>query len=195
MGECVKCGFDNTEDAFACARCTWPFSLGAWRSTTFKIRRVTIDTGCINAKQGDPDLNTLERWAAEDKIVLERSDALLDELTGPDRVSKAMSMNAHPDVWILGVSQLGIDTVLAGPDLAGPFEETLFPTTATLTANQTADVAHLRSVVLTGSDMFVTKNPRDFIARGKQEALAGMGVWVFSPNELVQHLRNLYGWT
>ena len=94
----------------------------------------------------------------------------------------------------LRVSRLGIDTVLAGPDMTEPIEETLIPTTDGLTSNQQADVDHLRSHVLTGGDVFVTRNPRDFIVRGKQGVLAKMGIWVFMPEELVRHLQGMYGW-
>lgn len=195
LPECVKCGLDNSEDASGCPRCTWPFTLQAWCSTNFKIRRVTIDTGCINAKQADADLNTLEHWAAEGKIVLERSDALLRELRGPHRVAKATAVNPHPQVWTFGVSRFGIDTVFAGPNMAAPIEDILFPTTDVLSDNQHADVDHLRLHVLTGGDIFVTKNPRDFIAQGKQGVLAKLGIWVFTPENLVRHLHTLYGWS
>jgi hypothetical protein len=124
--ECVKCGKENTDDADVCARCSWPFTVAGWGSTTFKIRRVTIDTGCINVKQADCHLNVLERWGAEGKIVLERADALLRELRGADRIAKAEALSPHPPVWVMGVSRMGIDTFLAGPDMTGPIEDTLF---------------------------------------------------------------------
>jgi len=70
----------------------------------------------------------------------------------------------------------------------------MFPTTSVLTANQKYDIEHLRLHVLTGGDVFVTRNTRDFVAHGKQPGLARLGIWVFTPGELVIFLRELYGW-
>ena len=192
---CVKCGKQSEDDAPACVGCTWPFTLHAWRTTRFAIRRVTLDTGCINVKGADVDLSTLERWAHEGKITLERSDELLRELHGAARIAKAGALKPHPDVWRLGISRLGLDTLLAGPDMQEPIRETLFPTTASLSPNQQADVEHLRAHVFTGGDVFVTKNPRDFMRWGKQGVFSKLGIWVLSPSELVTLLEDLYHWS
>lgn len=192
--ECVKCGYPFQVPVNACHQCSWPCSLDAWSDTEFQIKRVTIDTSCINAKQLDPDLNILETWAEENHIKIERSDALIKELLGQDRIAKAEKIQLQPQVWILGQNALGIDTVLAGPDVSGPVQEILFPTTKILTNNQEYDVEHLRTHVLTGGDVFVTRNPNDFLVRGRQSSLACLGIWVFDPPGVVEFLVNLYGW-
>ena len=64
----------------------------------------------------------------------------------------------------------------------------LFPTSQHLTPNQEKDIEHLQYHVHTGGDLFVTRNPKDFIYRGKQEALWSIGIWVFTPEEVVEHL-------
>jgi hypothetical protein len=194
MAECVKCGRANAQDAPACVDCQWPFILSAWQKSTHHIRRITIDTGCVNARQQNEDLNQLERWAQEGQLLIERSPAFLQELVGPARVRKAQELQPHPAVWVLDQSSLGVDTTLAGPDVHEEVRDVLFPTTSSLTSNQAADVEHLRSHVLTGADAFVTLNPRDFILRGKQESLQQLGIWAFTPKELVALLRALYGW-
>jgi len=194
VAECVKCGFEATPGSAACERCTWPFTFASWSSTVHKIRRITLDTGCINAKGADPHLNTLERWADAGLLELERSKAMLEELKGEARVAKAQSLGPHPNLFTLGISVLDGPDVLAGPDLSGPLQRTLFPTAIPLTDNQRRDVEHLRLHVRTGGDIFLTLNPNDFVTRGRQAELASIGIWVLSPRELVELVTKLYGW-
>lgn len=194
MPECVKCGSDNQAGVEACRDCGWPFVMSAWRGSPHRVQRVTIDTNCINQKQADVALNTLERWAAEGKFVIERAPAMLNELKGSARIAKANALLQHRSGWVLGESLLGIDTCLAGPDMEAELIDTLFPTTAMLTSNQRADIEHLRSHVRTGADVFVTKNSRDFIAVGKQAELRMFGIWVFEPSELVAFCQDAYQW-
>jgi hypothetical protein len=192
--ECVKCGQFNAPGAQACGRCTWPFSRKAWDTTTQRLRRITLDTGCINAKGFNHDLNTLERWAAHGQIVLQRSDAMLAELHGEARIEKAKALTPHPGLLTFGVSIYGGPDVFAGPDLSSEIEYVLFPTAHPLTSNQGHDVEHLRLHVRTGGDVFVTLNPNDFVTRGRQEELRSWGIWVLSPAESVRLLGDLYGW-
>ncbi len=70
----------------------------------------------------------------------------------------------------------------------------MFPTTKVLNSNQEYDIEHLRSHVLTGGDIFVTRDPKDFIVRGKKEALSSLGIWVFEPKSAVEFISDLYGW-
>jgi hypothetical protein len=65
----------------------------------------------------------------------------------------------------------------------------LVPTSRRLTSNQEKDIEHLQYHVHTGGDLFVTHNANDFIRRGKQEALQSIGIWVFTPEQVVEHLR------
>ncbi|MBM4132949.1 MAG: hypothetical protein FJ245_04190 [Nitrospira sp.] len=153
-----------------------------------------MDTGCINAKQLDQDLNALERWASSGNLELQRSSAMLEELKGETRVAKAKSLGVHPNLFTIGVSVLDGPGVLAGPDLFEDLQQILFPTANALTGNQRFDVEHLRLHVRTGGDIFVTMNPNDFITRGRQATLASVGIWVLSPAELVGLLKELYGW-
>ena len=192
--ECVKCSQSVPYGARSCGACTWPLSLDGWKHSTFVVKRVTIDTGCINVKQKDSNLNTLESWASQGHIRIERSQALIEELRGKDRLDKANTIDPHPDVWTLGMGALGIDTTLAGPDMYAPINDILFPTTRILTRNQEYDIEHLRSHVLTGGDVFVTRNPNDFVVRGKKESLAALGIWVFDPPGAVRFLQDLYDW-
>jgi len=120
---------------------------------------------------------------------------LLKELRGPaKRIAKGEAIDKHPALFTIGISILGGDDVLAGPDLRDELTQMLFPTTRTLTVNQEYDIEHLRLHVRTGGDAFITKNTNDFINNGKQEKLAQIGIWVFTPAELVGLLQKLYNW-
>jgi len=189
MLACVKCGCENADTARTCASCTWPFSIEGWRQTSFKIQRLTIDTGCVNAKRQDPDLNKLETWAAQGWLRIERASVLLKELRGEKRRNKAKEIDPHPGLFTLGVSMLGGGDVLAGPDIPATLKGILFPTVRNLTKRQENDIEHLRAHVQVGGDVFVTKNTSDFIKNGKQQQLARIGIWVFQPTELVSLLR------
>ena len=191
---CVKCGYDFPYGSDSCVKCSWPLSKKGWKNTTYIIERVTIDTGCINVKREDENLNKLESWAKAGFLKVQRSESLIKELKGEDRLQKANNIEEHPDVWILGESALGENTVLAGPDLSKPISDIIFPTTKVLNTNQQYDVEHLKSHVLTGGDLFVTNDPNDFIVRGKQDDLSSLGIWVFDPRGAVVFLENLYGW-
>jgi len=193
LSECVKCGKAFIRDAAACDMCSWPLTRGAWSSSKCRIFRVTLDTSCVNAKGRNPDLNTLERWAAAGHLALQRSAEMLKELQGEAPVAKASSLATHPDLFSLDANFLGSPDVLAGPDIPQELRQILFPTAKPLTENQGADVEHLRLHVRTGGDVFVTLNPNDFITRGRQEALSSFGIWVLSPAELVGLLKELYG--
>ncbi len=194
MTRCVKCGIEILTDVRSCSACTWPFSLDAWPETSIQIHRITLDTGCINAKGRNKWLNTLERWAARGLLELQRSDAMLTELSGDERVAKAESIPQHPRLFVLDSSTLHEPEVLAGPDLWPELREELFPTAHPMTSNQVHDIEHLRTHIRTGGDVFVTLNPNDFIKRGRQERMRACGIWVMWPKEIVDLLHSLYGW-
>ncbi len=194
MFECVKCGYQNKRRASECAQCTWPFSEDAWGSTSSKIKKITIDTGCVNAKGEDKSLNKLEEWASEGLVEIQRADVFMKELKGDDRLAKGKQIQPHPGLFTIRQSVLGGGDVLAGPDLTTYIEEILFPTAHTLTPNQENDIQHLSQHVRVGNDVFVTLNTKDFVKHGKQAALAERGIWVFTPSEIVDLLERLYGW-
>ena len=192
--DCVRCGGKNALGAIACTDCRWPFTLEAWADFGRPPYRITLDTGCINARRQNEELNALELWAQQGKVVLQRSEAMLAEIRGEERVSKATALTPHPWLFTLGVSALNGPDVLAGPDMDAEVEAVLFPTSATLTPNQRHDVEHLRRHIQTGGDVFVTLNPNDFIARGRQKRFRSVGIWVMSPGELVSLLESTLGW-
>jgi hypothetical protein len=160
--------------------------------TTRKVRRLTLDTGCVNVKGLDPYLNQLEKWQGQGLIDLQRARPFLEELKGPPaRIEKGEAIEPHPPTWRLGFSALGEGpAVLAAamPD-RDHLRTLLFPTSHPLTTRQENDIRHLQYHVHTGGDLFVTRNPNDFIRRGKQESLWSIGIWAFTPEEVVEHLR------
>lgn len=191
---CLMCGVGKigTDN---CPACTWPYSLDGWKNFRIGLRRITIDTGCINAKKQNESLNKLEEWGQSGKLDIQKATPFLVEFKGPStHHEKAHKIDNHPPLFVIGSSCLGDGSVLAGPDLIKQIQEILFPSVKSLTENQKNDVLHLREHVWTGGHAFVTLNTKDFINSGKKETLRGFGVWVFTPDELVNHLNELYDW-
>ncbi len=94
---------------------------------------------------------------------------------------------------MLGVSALDGGAVLAGPEFNTKLlARVLFPGVDVLSSKQLRDIEHLQQHVRTGGDCFVTLDS-DFITGGRREALRKIGIWVFRPDELVEHLRAGYG--
>ena len=195
MSDCVRCGRSYLPGEPSCTACTWPFSSEAWSATTLRVRRVTLDTNCVNAAGRNIDLNILESWAEAGHLELQRSDAMLQELSGEQRVAKAGSIPSHPGLFRFGVSAFGGSDVLAGPDMGSEIRSILFPMVRNLIARQEFDIQQLRLHIQTGGDLFVTLNKNDFITHGRQAQLRGRGIWVLLPEETVGLLRKLYGWT
>ncbi|MEK6599936.1 MAG: hypothetical protein AABY52_06325 [Deltaproteobacteria bacterium] len=192
---CLMCGVGEigTDN---CSACTWPYSRAGWQRFRRGVKRITIDTGCINAKRKNEFLNKFEEWESQGKIQIQRATPFLEEFKGPPKhVEKAKDIETHPSVIMLDVSILGDGSVLAGPDLREAIQPILFPHTRTLTRNQLNDLRHLHEHIETGGDIFVTLNTNDFIANSKQELLKKLGVWVLTPKETVDLIRDIYGWS
>jgi hypothetical protein len=158
---------------------------------------LTLDSSCVNAKQRDPDLNQLEAWAVEGLVRLLRTEALDEEVRpGSLQEPKARTVPTPPPPFILDASVLGGGDALKGEWLAEEvFRKVLFPSTApaALTPSQWKDIRHLQLHVYHGGDCFVTGNPNDFIRQGKQDVLRRLGIWAFTPDGMVAHVRAITG--
>jgi hypothetical protein len=114
----------------------------------------------------------------------------MEELRGIGRIKKGEQIPKQPELFRMGGSALDSDVVLAGPLI--PIEDLqalLLPTTKELTGKQQRDLEHLQQHIRTGSALFVTLDADDFIKHGRREALYRIGVWTFTPAEVVEHLR------
>jgi hypothetical protein len=192
--KCIHCGIGEVGPD-NCAACTWPYSEKGWSQFQLGLRRITIDTNCINAKGAIEALNLLEKWAAEGKIEIQKSTPFSVEARGTlEREAKASKVANHPPLFVLDSSTLGGGGVLAGPDLRNEIEKILFPGVSHLSVNQERDVQHLGEHVRTGGHLFVTLDKSDFMAGNKENQLRALGVWVVAPEKAVELLISLYGW-
>jgi hypothetical protein len=177
-----------------CAACSWPYSIEGWKKFSLGLRRITIDTCCINAKQKNDFLNKLGEWERAGKIEIQKASPLLEEFKGPvSHLKKAEQIDNHPPIAIFGATMLGDGSVYAGPDLIKDIQSILFPNVKTLSENQMRDIQHLREHVWTGGHIFVTID-KHFINAVKKETLRQLGVWVLTPEETVDLIRKVYNW-
>ena len=194
FSKCIHCGVGEVGPD-SCAACSWPYSDKGWLQFRLGLRRITIDTNCINARGAIEALNLLERWAAGGKIEIQRSAPFSVEVRGTlKREAKAEKVDDHPPLFILGSSTLGGGAVLAGPDLSDEIQKILFPGVAHFSLNQQRDVQHLSEHIRTGGHLFVTLDKRDFMAGNKEKDLRALGVWVVTPEKAVELLTSVYGW-
>ena len=190
---CVRCGAPDRGSR--CAKCSWPYARHEWVACRQRIRSLTLDTNCVNARSENEHLNQLEGWEAAGYVELRRAPAFIRELRGPaTRLSKAESIQPLSKPFTFGQSVLGGSDVLAGPSQIEEVRNILFPSTKELRPQQELDIEHLAYHNTVGSHLFVTLNDRDFIRFGKQEQLAFLGIWVFSPEQAVEFLSDLYDW-
>jgi len=193
--KCIHCGVgavgpDN------CTTCSWPYSEKGWLNFKMDLRRITIDTCCINAKQAHNTLNQLEKWKSEGKIEIQKSTPFSVEAQGNlKRAAKDRQVSGHPTASVLGPGfSLGDGSVLAGPDLRKEIQTILFPGVTVLSRGQERDILHLTEHVRTGGHLFLTLDRSDFIAGNKEKKLLSFGIWAVTPEKAVNLLISVYGW-
>lgn len=192
--KCIHCGIGEVGPD-NCAACSWPYSEKGWSNFTMDLRRITIDTNCINAKRAHGALNILEKWKNDGKIEIQKSTPFSVEAQGNrKREAKEKQVPGHPPLFVLGVSTLGGDAVLAGPDLIKEIQEILFPGVSPLSVGDERDVQHLAEHVRTGGHLFVTTDKGDFMSGNREKKLQSLGVWAVTPEKAVNFLASVHGW-
>ena len=193
--KCVHCGVGEVGPD-NCSACTWPYSEKGWTKFRLGLRRITIDTNCINSKGRSSPLNLLEKWAGEKKIEIQKSTPFFAEAQGNlRRQAKEKQIPGHPPLFFLDSSSLGDAAVLAGPDLRKEIQKILFPGVTALSVGQERDVQHLAEHVRTGGHLFVTMDTSDFMLGKKEKKLRCLGVWAVTPGKAVELLVSVYGWS
>jgi hypothetical protein len=192
--KCIHCGVGEVGPD-NCTTCSWPYSEKGWPYFKIGLRRITIDTSCINAKRAHDALNQLEKWKSEGKIEIQKSSPFSVEAQGNlRREAKEKQIPDHPPMFVLGSSLLNGGAVLAGPDLRKEIRAILFPGVVELSQSQERDVQHLAEHVRTGGHLFVTLDTSDFISGNKEKKLRSLGIWAVTPEKAVGLLISVYGW-
>ena len=125
--KCIHCGVGEVGPD-NCAACSWPYSENGWRTFKIGLRRITIDTSCINAKQASAPLNLLEKWAKDGKFEIQKATPFSVEAQGNwEREAKKKQVSGHPPLFTLGASFLGSGAVLAGPDIKNEIQKSSIP--------------------------------------------------------------------
>lgn len=192
--KCIHCGVGKVGPD-NCSACSWPYSENGWSNFRLGLRRITIDTNCVNVKQALLPLNLLEKWAEEGKIEIQKSSPFSIETQGnTKREAKEKSVASHPELFMLGSDCFDGSAVLAGPDLREEIQAVLFPSVTCLSIGQKRDVQHLAEHVRTGGHLFVTIDTSDFISGNKEKKLRSLGIWAVTPEKAVELFDLVYDW-
>lgn len=187
---CCRCSTALQAQAINCPGCTWPCHPDGWSRNRRPLRRLTLDTGCVNARGQCANLNQLEAWQVAGHIVLERTPAM-KELRGAARIARADTIKRQPRLFMDIGGGWG-NSVL--PARLVPIEDLrllLIPKTtpAAMSVNWLRDLEHLQHHVRTGADLWITKDTAaGFIDSPRREALYRIGIWAFTPLQAVAHL-------
>lgn len=167
-----------------------------------RTSRLSLDSCCLNVKGKDPYLNQIFNLAKVGLIELYASERVRSEQSGQKVTLKYRRLYQKRFEETKSISDLSFFPLNFGKDgvrfidenssnMLKELCEICFPGQPwkNLTDNQKNDVRILEAHVSRGLDYFLTKNPNDFIKKGKKENLERLGINVREPNE--EFLREL----
>jgi hypothetical protein len=153
--------------------------------------RLTLDTNCINLRQGLAAMNALESLAASGKIKLVTASAMIDDLAfdksrlAQARLDKANRLLEARGAFMVGHSHVGGYDVLGGPSIyehVDRIAEALRDGQSweRLDGNSQRDVLHLAAHLANDFEVFVT---RDGAILDSAVRLRALGLLVLSPED------------
>lgn len=168
-----------------------PFTIGIHVS---KRATITIDTNCINTKQGMEHMNKMEKWHDQKLVEIMKTDVMDTEFSDAPSKFRRKSQKYKEDIGV-GVfdhSRWG-HAVFGGEGVNYPLEEMkklLFPKFETLgkKAKKRAirDAMHLATHYMHKRDFFVTED-KNFIEK-RDKLTQRFGVTILTPKECVEKL-------
>lgn len=180
------------------------------------IVTLSLDTCVINARQGDPAMNELDRLYACGRVLHVKADAMDTELQGHYAPGLAKSAGYHEDIGacVLGYNRLGhmklgsrnppdVDETLPLAEMSDvgrlhAVAGVLWPGTTwdNLSGRQIMDVKHLATHAEYRRDVFVTNDQHFFHANlerkdgAKQQTLRErFGLLVKTPDKALEYVR------
>lgn len=172
-----------------------------------RLPRLTFDTNCIVSLLGRDEtppeefaaLYQIQRWHEEGRVRIWISEKTRTEsLSRTDTLSRLQEYPVAQSRWILGVSRLGIDTVLASDEQATDYSEmtrVVLPGQPLATRNlgDVFDMAILFEHYLQQNDLFVTRDGRLLRPAVRAKLRQRFGIRATDPIEAVTVLRLEYG--
>jgi len=164
---------------------------------------IIIDTCCINLKRKDSYLNQLEKWHKEGLIEIRKTFAMNDDFRengSADRRIKSSEYQEDRGISILGVPGCSpIPMRIGGKEQHKKFkkiEEIYFKTRGIKNPSPSdcrGDFMHLQSAILSGSDIFVTKDVKHFIGKDNKirkaiEKDKDFDILIRTPKEAVDYI-------
>jgi hypothetical protein len=163
-----------------------------------KVKTITIDTNCINTKQGKEAINKLEKWHTQGLVKIFKTDVMDTELSNSDHdfrekaLKKSQSYPEDIGVGVVDHSRVG-HCRIGGDSIDYPLEEIrklLFPQYEKFddAAKRRAirDSMHLATHKMHKRDAFVTED-KHFL--NKRDSLKEhFGITVLSPEEVLEKI-------
>ncbi|MEQ1773856.1 MAG: hypothetical protein ABL891_08740 [Burkholderiales bacterium] len=160
------------------------------------LRRVTIDTNCINVKGQHPLVNALESLAERGMIKITSTFALAEDLRfdhtklGEARRLKASRLPQARSGFMVGHSKVGGPDVVGGPNVYAHVDaiaNVIAPMKAwqDIESNTQRDILHLAAHRTYDWDIFITED-KGILRRSPELAL--LGIRVMSPQSALDHL-------
>jgi len=155
---------------------------------------ITIDTNCINTKQGMETMNKIERWHDEGLVEIVKTDVMDTEFIRASQKfrEKSRKYRENLGVGVWGHSRWG-HFLWGGKKRNYPFKEIrrlLFPRFERLGEDEKKkairDAMHLATHIMHDNDFFVTED-KDFL-RKREELKKKFGVIIFTPRECYEEL-------
>ena len=131
--------------------------------------KITIDSNLINNKNNDEELKELEKFSKSGLFEIVGTQRLLDEMENynPDAFEKAKSIKNISEPMIIGQWRVGKGYISSCDKLELKYEnvaEVIFPNKSMedLKINERNDIMHIISHYHSDSDIFLTRNTKDF---------------------------------
>lgn len=158
---------------------------------------ITIDTNCINTKQGKETINQIEKWHDKGLVEIVKTDVMDTEFVGAHPKFKKKSQKYHED---LGVGVWGHSRwdhfLWGGENMNYPLEkirDLLFPRFQNLKGDAKKrairDAMHLATHYMCKRDFFVTEDKNFVKKRNRLEKV--FRVKILTPNECIEKLKPL----
>jgi len=157
---------------------------------------ITLDTCCIIAGKGNPDVKRLFEWHDQGIIEVVKTDVVDTELKSPTSLRRSSKYHEDMGVLVVGHSRVGHCLVAGDEDVqrGRTIQSILFPgePREQLDGRQIRDIMALATHRKYRGDFFVTLDEQHILSK-RQALKSELGIEVLTPDECVKHIRRRKG--